>query len=243
MKNIFTNKRLWVLLFFSVIIFSPPSYAKESSIYYGASIEQFEYRLSDKSGESFNWNGSAFIGTDEIHLNWYGSGEINTKSGDKEELENRIMLSKPLSTFFNAKAGVRLDTPSKEEDRLYGVIGMTGLAPQWIEVDADIFFSEKGNTSARLDAEYELLITNYLILQPSVDINFAFSDDKAIGVGSGLNSIEAGLRLSYDLVDRTLSPYIGISLGKKFGETADMAREEGKDLTNVSFVIGSRFMF
>jgi len=243
MKNIFTNKRLWVLLFFAVIIFSPPSYAKESSIYYGASIEQFEYRLSDKSGESFNWNGSAFIGTDEIHLNWYGSGEINTKSGDKEELENRIMLSKPLSTFFNAKAGVRLDTPSKEEDRLYGVIGMTGLAPQWIEVDADIFFSEKGNTSARLDAEYELLITNYLILQPSVDINFAFSDDKAIGVGSGLNSIEAGLRLSYDLVDRTLSPYIGISLGKKFGETADMAREEGKDLTNVSFVIGSRFMF
>ena len=138
---------------------------------------------------------------------------------------------------------MRLDTPSKEQDRLYGVIGVTGLAPQWIEVDADIFFSEKGNTSARLDAEYELLITNYLILQPSVDINFAFSDDKAIGVGSGLNSIEAGLRLSYDLVDRSLSPYVGISLGKKFGETADMAREEGKDLTNVSFVIGSRFMF
>ena len=76
-----------------------------------------------------------------------------------------------------------------------------------------------------------------------MDINFAFSDDKAIGVGSGLNSIEAGLRLSYDLVDRTLSPYIGISLGKTFGKTADMAREEGKDLTNVSFVIGSRFMF
>ena len=243
MKNIFTHKRWWVLLFFAVIIFSPPSYAKESGVYYGASIEQFEYRLSDKSGESFNWNGSALIGTDEINLEWYASGEINTKSGDKEELENRIMLSKPLSTFFNAKAGVRLDTPSKEEDRLYGVIGMTGLAPQWIEVDADIFFSEKGNTSARLDAEYELLITNYLILQPSVDINFSSSDDKAIGVGSGLNSIEAGLRLSYDLVDRTLSPYIGISLGKTFGKTADMAREEGKDLTNVSFVIGSRFMF
>jgi copper resistance protein B len=243
MKNIFTHKRWWATLFFAVIIFSPPSYAKESGVYYGASIEQFEYRLSDKSGESFNWNGSALIGTDEINLEWYASGEINTKSGDKEELENRIMLSKPLSTFFNAKAGVRLDTPSKEEDRLYGVIGMTGLAPQWIEVDADIFFSEKGNTSARLDAEYELLITNYLILQPSVDINFSFSDDKAIGVGSGLNSIEAGLRLSYDLVDRTLSPYIGISLGKTFGKTADMAREEGKDLTNVSFVIGSRFMF
>ena len=243
MKNIFTHKRWWVLLFFAVIIFSPPSYAKETSVYYGTSIEQFEYRFSDKSGESFNWNGDAFIGTDEIKLKWYGSGEINTKSGDKEELENRIMLSKPLSTFFDVKAGVRLDTPSKEQDRLYGVIGVTGLAPQWIEVDADIFFSEKGNTSARLDAEYELLITNYLILQPSVDINFAFSDDKAIGVGSGLNSIEAGLRLSYDLVDRTLSPYIGISLGKKFGETADMAREEGKDLTNVSFVIGSRFMF
>lgn len=243
MKNISKNKHFCVTLFIAAIIFSLPSYAKESKVYYGSSLEQFEYRFSDKSGESFNWGGSAFIGTDEINLNWYGSGEINTKSGDNEELENRLMLSKPLSTFFDVKAGVRLDTPTKEEDRFYGVIGITGLAPQWIEVDADIFLSEKGNTSARLDAEYELLITNYLILRPSVEADFAFSDDKEIGVGSGLNSIETSLRLSYDFFDRTLSPYIGISRGKKFGETADLARDEGEDLNNLSFVIGTRFMF
>ena len=228
MKNISKNKHFCVTLFIAAIIFSLPSYAKEAKVYYGSSLEQFEYRFSDKSGESFNWGGSAFIGTDEINLNWYGSGEINTKSGDNEKLENRLMLSKPLSTFFDVKAGVS---------------GITGLAPQWIEVDADIFLSEKGNTSARLDAEYELLITNYLILRPSVEMDFAFSDDKEIGVGSGLNSIETSLRLSYDFFDRTLSPYIGISRGKKFGETADLAREEGEDLNNLSFVIGSRFMF
>jgi len=242
MKNISKNKHFCVTLFIAAITFSLPSYGKESKVYCGSSLEEFEYRFSDKSGETFNWGGSAFIGTDEINLNWYGSGEINTKSGDNEELENRLMLSKPLSTFFDVKAGVRLDTP-KGSDRWYGTLGITGLAPQWIEVDADIFLSEKGNTSARLDAEYELLITNYLILQPSVEMDFAFSDDKEIGVGSGLNSIETSLRLSYDLIDRAISPYIGVAYERKLGRTKNIARAEDEDVEVWNLVIGIKFMF
>jgi len=85
----------------------------------------------------------------------------------------------------------------------------------------------------RLDAEYELLLTNRLTLTPSADLDVAFSDDEKMGVGSGFSSAEVGLRLSYDILDRTLSPYIGVVWERKFGETADFAREEGEDVEAV----------
>ena len=50
----------------------------------------------------------------------------------------------------------------------------TGLAPQWFEGDADVFLSETGDASARMDVEYELLLTKYLILTPSAEVNIAF---------------------------------------------------------------------
>jgi len=70
-------------------------------------------------------------------------------------------------------------------------------------------FQERGDVSARLEAEYELLLTNYLILTPSMEINVAFSGDEETGVGSGFNDIELGVRLGYDLIDRSFSPYLG----------------------------------
>ena len=159
-----------------------------------------------------------------------------------ETLENRLVLQAPVSTFFDVKGGVRLDT-QKGPDRWYGVLGVTGLAPQWFEIDADFFVSETGDTSARLDVEYELLLTNRLILTPSTDINVAFSDDPEIGIGAGISSIEVGARFSYDLIDRSLSPYFGFVYERKLGQTADFARDEGEDTEGWRAVIGTKFMF
>ena len=157
-------------------------------------------------------------------------------------MENRLVLQKPISTFFDIKAGVRLDTP-EGTDRWFGVLGIAGLAPQWIEIDADLFVSETGDASARLDVEYELLITNRLILIPSAEIDIVFSEDREIGIASGLNSVELGIRLSYDLLDRAISPYIGVVYERKFGRTADFAREEGEDTSAWFGVIGTRMIF
>jgi len=91
--------------------------------------------------------------------------------------------------------------------------------------------------------EYELLLTNYWILTPSVDINVAFSDDREIGIGSGISDIEAGMRLSYDLVDRSFSPYLGFVYERKFGQTKDFAKAEGEDIEGWRLVIGTKLMF
>jgi copper resistance protein B len=55
--------------------------------------------------------------------------------------------------------------------------------------------------------------------------------------------MELGLRLSYDLIDRTLSPYMGVSWEKKFGDTSNFVRDEGEETKVLNFVIGTRFMF
>ena len=225
------------------VLFATPVHAQEKDlIFYGVQMEQLEYRQGDQSENLLVWDGDAFIGTDEIKLRWQGEGEYDTDGEVLEKMENRLVLQPPISTFFDLKGGVRLDSPDGT-DRWFGVIGVAGLAPQWIEVDADLFVSETGDASARLDAEYELLITNKLILIPSVEIDVAFTEDREIGIASGLNSVELGLRLSYDLIDRTLSPYVGIVHERKFGRTADFAREEGEDTSAWFGVVGARLMF
>ena len=220
-----------------------PAVAQETNlVYYGIQLEELEHRWGDENEELFVWNGDAFVGTDELKLRWLSEGEYDTNERKFETLENRLVVQMPVSDFFDVKAGIRADTP-KGKSRLYGVLGLTGLAKQWIEIDADLFVSDKGDASARLDAEYELLLTNRITLTPSADLNVAFSDDRKMGIGIGFSSAEVGLRLSYDILDRLLSPYVGVVWERKFGETADLAREEGEDVEAWFVGIGMKVLF
>ncbi|KKN71508.1 hypothetical protein LCGC14_0419770, partial [marine sediment metagenome] len=148
----------------------------------------------------------------------------------------------PISKFFDAKAGIRIDTP-EGPDRTYAVLGVSGLAPQWFEIDANFYVSKDGDTSAELDAEYELLLTNYWILSATLDATVAFSEDREIGVGKGLVSTETGLRLSYDLIDRAFSPYVGIVHERNYGDTADFAKADGGSTDDWFAVVGARLSF
>ena len=103
--------------------------------------------------------------------------------------------------------------------------------------------SDEGDTSADLDAEYEWLLTNYWILYATLDATVAFSEDREIGVGKGLVSTETGLRLSYDLIDRTFSPYVGVVHERKYGDTADFAKAGGGGTEDWFAVIGARIAF
>jgi copper resistance protein B len=89
----------------------------------------------------------------------------------------------------------------------------------------------------RLSAEYELLITQKLILTPEVEVNLFGKDDAELGIGSGLSDVSAGLRLRYEIV-REFAPYIGVDWRQKLGNTADYARSEGEDTQETQFVIG-----
>ncbi|MGI9298104.1 MAG: copper resistance protein B [Gammaproteobacteria bacterium] len=202
-------------------------------IVYGAQLEELEYRH-----ELLAWDGDAFVGNDNIKLRWISEGEYDTRAGAFESMENRLVAQIPVSMFFDVKAGGRLDYYGGGADRWYAVLGASGLAPQWFEIDADLFLSETGATSARLDAEYELLLTNRLFFVASAESTYTFAADRKAKSGSRLNNLELGLRLHYDLIDRNVSPYFGAVYEKQYGDTAAMARDEGESEEQWVFVAG-----
>ena len=209
---------------------------------WGVQLEEFEYRYSDDDEELGVWEADSLYGTDELKLRWISKGEYSLEERAYESLENQLVGQVPISRFFDAKAGVRFDTP-EGPDRTYAVLGVVGLAPQWFEIDANLYMSDEGDTSADLDAEYEWLLTNYWILYATLDATVAFSEDREIGVGKGLVSTETGLRLSYDLIDRTFSPYVGVVHERKYGDTADFAKAGGGGTEDWFAVIGARIAF
>lgn len=216
--------------------------AKEEALVYGAQFEELEYRKSGNQERLLTWDSDAFVGNDNLKLRWISEGEYDLRANSFTAIENRMVAQKPVSEFFDLKAGVRLDYYGNGSDGWYAVLGATGLAPQWFEVDADLFVNEQGDASVRLDTEYELLLSNYLFLIASAESTYAFATDNKAGVGSGVNDLEAGLRLSYDLVDRSVAPYIGVVYEKKYGNTAAIAREEGEAEEEWFFVIGVKLM-
>ena len=70
----------------------------------------------------------------------------------------------------------------------------------------------------------------------------ALQDVPALEIGGGLSTVEAGLRLRYE-IRREFAPYAGVSWTRSVGDTADFARASAGDPSSVSFVAGVRFWF
>ena len=213
--------------------------AAAEQAFWGIQVEQLEARLTEAS-DVLAWDFDALYGTDELKLVWRSEAEYGTEEKAFETLENQVRLQTPISRFFDAVAGFRADTPDGP-DQFSGVVGVHGLAPQWFEVDLDLFVSDK--PSLRFEAEYEGLITNRITLPPSLEVNLPFTDDHARDIGAFGPKIEVGARLSYDLIDRLVSPYVGVHYEQTFGETANLASAAGEDSGTVFFVVGTRILF
>lgn len=201
--------------------------------------EEFEYRLND-GADTFYWEAQGWLGgdTNKAWLKTRGEQVIN---GALEQAEIQLLYSRNVADFWDFQVGVRHDF-EPQPNRTFGAIGFHGLAPYFFEVDTAMFVSEKGEVSARLEGEYELLLTQRLILQPKFETNLAVQEVRERGIGSGFNDVELGLRLRYEIT-RKFAPYIGVSWEKALGQTADFVRGEGGDTSVVSFVGGIRFWF
>jgi copper resistance protein B len=212
--------------------------AEDDPLLYKVMIEQLEYR--EANGDNpFVLEGEAWIGKDLNKL-WFKT-EVESVDGDTEEAEVQFLYSRAIAPFWDLQVGWRHDIKPKP-DRDWLALGFKGLSPYLFEVDAALFVGESGQINARLEAEYEYMFTQKLILSPEIEVNLYSKDDEDVGVGSGLSDMEFGLRLRYE-VRREFAPYIGINWTKKFGQTADFARDEGEDTSDTQIVIGIRGWF
>ncbi|WP_138380707.1 copper resistance protein B [Luteithermobacter gelatinilyticus] len=202
--------------------------------------DRLEYQTNEGEGVLL-WDAQGWIGGD-INKFWFKTeGEYFLDADEFEEAEVQALYSRAISPFFDLQVGLRHDiTPNPS--RTHAVIGIQGLAPYWFEVDAAAFVSDEGEVTARIEAEYELLLTQRLILQPRTELSFAAQDVEELGIGSGLSTVEAGMRLRYE-IKREIAPYIGFAWNRKIGDTADFARLEGETVDSLSFVVGLRLWY
>ena len=201
-------------------------------------LDQMEMR--EAAGDnSFSWDGEGWLGYD-LQKFWVKT-EGERTAGNTDDAELQFLYSKAIDRYWDFQLGVRYDfEPSPS--RSWAVIGVKGLAPYFFDIDAALFIGESGRTALRFEAEYELLLTQRLILTPDIEINLYGKNDSITGIGSGLSDIEAGLRLRYE-IRREFAPYIGINWSRLFGNTADFARTAGESTSETQFVIGLRAWF
>ena len=182
-------------------------------------------------------------------LAWYGrtydrawfKTDGETDAGRVQDARTELLWGHAVATYWDTQLGVRHDS-GVGPDRGWLAFGVQGLAPYWFEVDAAAYVGESGRTALRLEAEYELLLTQKLILQPRIETNVYGKRDAARERGSGLSDLAAGIRLRYE-IKREFAPYVGIERAAKFGGTADYARAAGEDVKETRLVAGLRFWF
>lgn len=191
------------------------------------------------SGAGIAWEAQGWIGKDTRRVWIRSEGELS--GGVTEAADIELLYGRSISPWWEAVAGVRHDFKPGEA-RSHLAIGVMGLAPQWFEIQATAYLSEHGRVSARIEAEYELLLTNRLILQPLIEASFHAGSDPARGMGPGLGTLETGLRLRYE-VTRQFAPYIGLVRERAFGGTADYRRDSGDATDDTHLVAGLRLWF
>jgi copper resistance protein B len=212
----------------------------DGQAYTAFQLDRFERRIQD--GEDLlAWDARATLGSDAHKLALLAEGAYGLDQERTQSAEWQLRYQRPLTDFFDAHVGLRHDARPRP-DRTYLVAGIGGLAPQWLEVEASLFLSDEGKASTRLEAEYDLLLTQRLALQLDGELNLAFARDLAIGQGSGLNGVELGLRLRYE-VTREIAPYVGVVWERAYGETSDLAAAAGDDREITAAVVGITLSF
>ena len=191
--------------------------------------------------DSYLWDAQGWIGGDINRFWWKSEGEGEFGDG-LEEAEVQALYSRAIDPFWDLQAGVRQDYRPDGEDVTHLVLGLQGLAPHWFEVDAAAFLSTDGDLTARVEAEYDQRITQRLILQPRIEVDLAASDIPEIEIGSGVSSLEAGLRLRYE-IRKEFAPYVGVEWSRAFGRSRDFIEARGGDAEDTNFVVGLKAWF
>lgn len=197
-----------------------------------------EFQLGQPGG--YRWDTQAWVGGDINRVVIKSQGEGSGREG-LDSAEIQLLYSRAVAPYTDIQAGIRYDF-KPNPSRTYFTVGVQQLFPYWFDFEAALFVSNKGELLGRVEGYYDLLLTQRLVLQPRVELNFAAQNSADIGVGSGLSNAELGLRLRYEL-RREFAPYIGISYNQLVGNSAGYAKTSGKEAGSGKFVVGLRAWF
>ena len=201
-------------------------------------LDQFEWQASRETG-AVSLDSKAWIGGDRNRM-WLRA-EGNGEGGRVDDAELHVLFGRQISRWWDVVAGIRQDfRPGPAQT--WAAVGVQGLAPYWFEIEATGYVGAEGRTRARVEAEYELLLTNRLVLQPRAELELVGKSDPERGVGAGISTTDLGLRVRYE-IRKELAPYIGLVWRNNWGKTADFAEAAGEERGGARFVTGLRLWF
>lgn len=201
-------------------------------------VDQLEWQDAD-AGSALAWDTSGWVGGDIDRLAFRAEGE--RLAGHTEKAELQLLWSHAIGPWWESVLGVRQDfKPGPAQT--WAAFGVQGMPLYGLETEITAFLGEAGQSALRLGAEYDILLTNRLILQPAAELNLHGRNDHARGIGSGLSDLELGLRLRYE-IRREFAPYLGVSWHRACGNTADLHREHGEQVSEARLVAGIRVWF
>jgi copper resistance protein B len=201
-------------------------------------IDQLEaFHGRDANGQS--WEAQGWYGNDANKL-WIRT-EGERSRGKLEDGDVEVFWNRNIAAFWSTQLGVRQEL-GEGPNRSWAAFGVQGLAPYWFELEATGYVGANGRTAARLRAEYEMLFTQRLILQPEAEVNLYGKNDPQRRIGSGVSDLQFGLRLRYE-IRRQFAPYIGVNWVRRVGTTADYARQDHQPVLDRQIVAGFRLWF
>lgn len=208
-------------------------------------VDQLEYRLGERGVNALGWETQAWLGYDFDKLWWKSEGENAFTGPDEGEAENDLLYSRLITPFWNAQLGAQYASEwegTHYSDRWSGVVALQGLAPGMFELDTSLYLSENADLTADIEAEYDVRVTQRLVLQPRVEMGFAAQDVDERDLGAGLTDVDLDVRLRYELL-RELAPYVGFRYRLLVGETGNIAERAGRDDATAHFLAGLRLAF
>jgi len=207
------------------------------ALYWLARFNHLELWDADP-GSGQTWTGDVRLGGDihRLRLATYGA----RSQGHTESADIEMLYSRSVTPWWDVQFGARQSFQS--HSRTWAAFGVQGLAPYLFELSAMAYAASGGQVQVSLDAEYELLLTNRLILQPSFELTAALKHEPHAGIGSGVGTLEAGLRLRYEIT-RRVAPYLGLVHERNLGNTADITRANGHHTRDTRVVAGVRVWF
>jgi copper resistance protein B len=213
-----------------------------------ALVDVLEYRPrtgGDGSNSDYRWDIEGWYGGDYNRLWFKSEGQQDTAFKADYDVDFQLLYGRFLWKHYDLQAGARMETQSfrgGNVTRGLGVIGLQGIVPYNYEFESALFIDQSGAVSARLSYTKDFVLTQRLVLQGRFQTNLAIQRVEEFTTGFGLNNLEFGARLRYE-IRREFAPYIGLSFDRSFGETATLVRQQGGDPRQIRFVVGLRAWF
>jgi len=225
---------------------APPVNDRENHLF--TLVDALEYRPKTGGGENtsgYRWDIEGWYGGDYNRLWFKNEGQQDTAYKAGYDLDFQLLYGRFIQKYYDFQIGPRLETQAfrgRNVTRGFAAIGIEGIVPYDYTMEATLFIDQNGAVSGRLTLTKDVLLTQQLILQGRFESNVAVQRVEEFTTGPGLNNLEFGMRLRYE-IRREFAPYVGFSLDRSFGETATLVRQEGGNPSQIRFVVGVRMWF